>query len=375
MKGTQKTYAGDHLPSSEQRLLLAAALGTGEVAAAAWKSWANKVDFDRLNPTSVRMLPLLHWNLRLLGIEEGGRLLSRIGGVVKQGWARSAAARRALASIVPVVHEAAGYARLAGDPVLSDRYYTDPCARSIERAEVYVSPDKAAAALKGLRTSRWAPAMEIGAEYIKVAPGVVLRNPDAVVPVHLTWRLLQERPGSDADLLTREDGDYLRAADELIVLCVRGARWNWQGTCQWVADAVMLLRHEGARLDWNHLVSVSGRHSLCTPLAAALGYLDQEWKAPIPAHVHQRLRAEEDGPEAGRVFAARSSNYFKKPHAYFARLWYDYRDVVAAAQGNGAPLGFSAYLCHLWGLSSRCQLPGHLFWRGWRALRLVRRRM
>ena len=50
-------------PTHEQELLLKAVLLQGEGSIAAWKSWADAIDFDQLDAGSQRLLPLLYRNL------------------------------------------------------------------------------------------------------------------------------------------------------------------------------------------------------------------------------------------------------------------------------------------------------------------------
>ena len=54
---------GDCWPTSQQRLLLRAALLEGSHAIETWNDWKRGIILDRLDRGSIRLLPLLYHNL------------------------------------------------------------------------------------------------------------------------------------------------------------------------------------------------------------------------------------------------------------------------------------------------------------------------
>src|SRR5262245_35752063 len=74
-------------PIREQELLLRAALLAADAAEPALREWETAVAFDRLDPASVRLLPLLYDNLIRCGLSSP--VLPRIKGVHRHAWCRN----------------------------------------------------------------------------------------------------------------------------------------------------------------------------------------------------------------------------------------------------------------------------------------------
>ena len=54
---------------------------------------------------------------------------------------------------------------------------------------------------------------------------------------------------------------------------------------RWIPDALMILRQDAARIDWDRLVEASRRARMLNRLGLALGFLHETFDGPVPASV------------------------------------------------------------------------------------------
>jgi hypothetical protein len=81
----------------------------------------------------------------------------------------------------------------------------------------------------------------------------------------------------------------LAPTDELVSVCVVGARMSAAPSVLWVADAMAVLTAEGTVIDWHRLVRQARRLRATLRLRDALLYIRRELDAPVPDDVIQEL--------------------------------------------------------------------------------------
>jgi Uncharacterised nucleotidyltransferase len=114
--------------------------------------------------------------------------------------------------------------------------------------------------------------------------------------VRIHWKLFHEfvAPASEADALWQatvgaEIGKVptrvLGPADELLNVCLSGARASSGPSVRWVADAVAVLRTPGGEVDWQRLVHHAAQLRATLRLRDVLVYLVRTVAAPVPIDV------------------------------------------------------------------------------------------
>jgi hypothetical protein len=130
--------------------------------------------------------------------------------------------------------------------------------------------------------------------------------------------------------------------DQLLHVCVHGARWNVVPSLRWAADALMVLRTSGVGIDWDRLVDQSRRRGLVLPMRDTLTFLVDVLHAPVPLDVLTMLCR-------SRVSWIEHTEY--RAGARAPRLWralpLRFCHHVRLSRGQGvarALLGFPRYL-------------------------------
>ncbi len=356
-------------PTREQEWLLQAALLDHDRARSAWRAWQEAARIDSTDPASFRVLPLLYARLRTL--EPDDRHLAQLKGVYRQNVYRN---RLLIDRAVPVLAalEQRGIATLVlQGAALSERHYRDSGLRSLLQFDLLVRAHQlpvARAALAELQG--W-----VARTAMSPTEGAAFRDPDGFA-LHLHTHVLPDVPAAAADAACWQRAvaiDYhgvgsrvLDDTDELLRICIGGARWERLTPLLWIPDALAVLR--GGTIDWIALLETARRWHLVVHLREALTYLSTRFQAQVPqqalADLHalavprRELREHRAQTRARGLMGALPEN------------WYRYR-LRLAATGNplGLWAGFWDYQTRLLGLSSPWQLPGALLTRAARRLR------
>ncbi|HXX81293.1 MAG TPA: nucleotidyltransferase family protein, partial [Thermodesulfovibrionales bacterium] len=116
----------------------------------------------------------------------------------------------------------------------------------------------------------------------------------------LHWHLLSQcrEAGSDKDFWegaveTEFHGvptHVLNATDQLLHICIHGARWNAVPPFRWVADAAIILTTAQSEIDWDRLIAQAQKRRLVLPLRETLHYLRTVVDAPIPVKIVEGLQ-------------------------------------------------------------------------------------
>jgi len=286
------------LPSPEQELLLKAALLKGPEAIEAWEEWKSGVDLEELDPASHRMLPLLYRNLQVHGIKDPS--VGKYKGVYRQTWYKNQMLFHRIASLLSSFHNAGIRTMVLKGAALTMFYYRDYGLRPMNDFDVLVHREDVSSALALLQRSGWTPkGFTPTEEYVsaRYAHGFKNEN-DQEFDLH--WHLLSQcrEAGSDKDFWegaveTEFHGvptHVLNATDQLLHICIHGARWNAVPPFRWVADAAIILTTAQSEIDWDRLIAQAQKRRLVLPLRETLHYLRTVVDAPIPVKIVEGLQ-------------------------------------------------------------------------------------
>jgi hypothetical protein len=286
-------------PTREQELLLRAAVLEGVPALEAWREWRARIDFDSLDRASARVVPQLYRNLVQHEVEDP--LLGKLRGIYRHTWLRSQLGLRAVAGVLVAFREAGVDTLVVKGAALAALHYRDPGARPMSDIDVLVPWREATAAMRVLERCGWAPAIDgPPTRHIPYRHAIGFREPRGG-ELDLHWNALIECCGPGVDdafweaavplELAGVSTKALCPADQLLQVCVHGARWSRVPLIRWVADAVILLRSAGDTMDWNRLVEEAARRQLVVMTERALTYLAARFQVAVPVTVLTRLRA------------------------------------------------------------------------------------
>lgn len=91
-------------PTPEQKLLLRACLLEGKETTEAWSEWRSRVDIQVLDRGSLRLLPLLYWNLKRHGVNDP--LIDRFKGIYRFSWYKNQMLFQAMEALLASFHPA-----------------------------------------------------------------------------------------------------------------------------------------------------------------------------------------------------------------------------------------------------------------------------
>ncbi len=370
---------GDIWPTATQQLLLQAALLPAPAAQPAWQAWRAAVDPQRLDVGSHRLLPLLYHNLRAHGLADPS--LPYYKAIYRQTWYKNNTLFYQMATVLTAL-QAAGLDTLVlkGTP-LAIQYYRDIGLRPMGDFDLLVRTADMARAVTVLADSGWhsydQPTIPPG--YLDIQQAGTFRHADGR-HFDLHWHALWDCTTPDADLdfwaqavplqIHQVPVLALGPTDQLLHVCVHGARYDPIPPLRWLADAMQIFKVAGAQLDWVNLLAHAETRRLVLPLRDTLGLLHALLQAPVPAEVLAALRAMPVTDQERRYYQTR----LRRPGllGYFPLEWERYRALAHLARERATPGGFARYLRLSWRLGHPAEIPGRALRKAW--LRLTARR-
>ena len=289
-------------PDEAQTLLLRAGLGDGAGAARAFERWCEGVDFSGpIEAGSARLLPLVHFNLERLGCDHAR--MGLIWGLRRRAWVEGQIRIRDAAAALALL--AGGGMRamvLKGLPLALD-YYERPGLRPMADIDLAVDADRARAAMRLLEAGGWRPMDPdtiARAGYLVAARNAAAFRGQSGVELDLHWHLLHESAtdesgrrfweGSVPIQVAGAPALRLGATHMLMHVMIHGMRQDYIPPLRWIADSIMILRKDGARIDWDELLGFARQARLLSRVALALDYLERSFDAGIPQAVLAEAR-------------------------------------------------------------------------------------
>jgi hypothetical protein len=288
--------AGSFWPSRQQKLLLRAALNTDESAAHAWRELRPQFDFDRLEPGSFPLLPLVHRRLERLGINDP--YVPRLAGISRRTWYLNQLRLDAIPPALGVLEEVAAEPIVVCGWELPAHYYGgDFSLRPVDALNVLVRSDRVDASLRALAEAGWIAGRR--------AVGGQIRLVDAagricIVDTRVAREFSVPERGIEAANVWAETIDIslggiraraLSPSDELLRVCLHGARASAFPNLVWLADAVAVLRADETAVDWQRILRQTLRLRAMLRLRDALVYLRRELNTAVPDSLIHELEA------------------------------------------------------------------------------------
>lgn len=347
-------------PTSEDELLLRAALLGGEEGRVAWRQWRREHRGEELAPAARRLLPLLAHNLAAGDPEDpllaSGRQAQRLV------WGRNQALLQAVVPVVEALH-ARGIPVLVLKGAALAPAYGSLALRPMSDVDLLVPPPVAACARALCATAGFVPSYDLPPSYLPFVHAQGYRDA-AGHELDLHWHALWEccRDEADEDLwrravparIGRLDVLALAPSDQVLHVVGHGLRWSDPPSVHWLADLVLVLRAAGAGLDWGALVEAAGRRELVLQLRCALAYAGDRLQAAVLPHVLDEL-----GRLPLRRGARLEMRLRARPPGLLPGLllhWFDHRRLGARSWWRDLA-SFPLHLRQAWGLAHAGQLP------------------
>jgi hypothetical protein len=364
---------GECWPTAAQELLLKAALGAGEDALAAWRSWCAGVDIERLDTASHRLLPLLYRNLERLGARHPD--VARYRGVYRQVWYRNQTMLAELADLLRLLHAGGVRTLVLKGAALIPLYYGDVGVRAMNDIDVLVPVARARAALDLMAGSEWTTSFPLTSSRVLLTHSVLFER--GLDDFDLHWHVMEECCLPDADeafwsgavqvRYQNVDTLALNPGDQLLHVLVHGLRWAETPPVRWVADAMVVLARAADRVDWKRLAELAVRCGVVLPVYHGLRYLESSFAAPIPQGVLARLA----GTPVPRwqVAEYRVKTLRRTSWRRLRFHWFNYKRLRHVVDTELPLGGFLGYLQGRWGVGSVWRLPGFVIAESWRRRR------
>lgn len=285
-------------PDRAEQLLLTAALGDGETALRAFADWRASIDWDaELDGGSFRLLPLLHANLRRLGCTDP--LMRRLAGIYRHSWCETQVHLHTGARIIAMVQAAQVPVMVSKGLLLAHAYYASPALRPMSDIDLFVPADRALETLALLSPHGWVPAPGVAklwagrqGDMLAMVNGIgMYHDRDGEIDVH--WRLLPESTGDAQDAQFWRDATPVQIGTVevwrpspthlLLHVMAHGLRPNPMSPLRWIADAAMILRVDGQRIDWDELMTTARVLHVGNRVGRGLAYLRDTMGFDIPA--------------------------------------------------------------------------------------------
>jgi hypothetical protein len=361
---TGKTFVGSFWPSERQKLLLRAALLDDERGADAWRSLRPGFDLDDPEVVEQRLLPLVYRQLDRLGIDDPA--LPKLRGIYRRTWYVNQLVLDRLKSALKAVQDGDAEPLVVSSWELPARYYRDLGLRPVERLHLLVRPGQVRRAARTLSEAGWSGPLEPSEAFLRGRHNAVYRAANGDVCV-LYWRLFHEFSVPERvepeDLFAPAVGFELGGVsvrglsptDELLNVCVGGARLSHWPSLTWIPDSFAVLRAPDSEIDWERLVRQAMRLRATLRVHDALSFLRQELDAPVPEGAIEELRTAPTRRRevlAHRAAGRRLGMLGPMPDTFtrFLRLTADERVTRALA-------GLPTFLRDEWGLDRRSQVP------------------
>jgi hypothetical protein len=354
-----------YLPTREQELLLRAALLSGDEAERAWREWEKAGDLDRLDPGSHRLLPLIYQNLSKQGVAYPH--LDRLKGVLRLTYYRNQTLTHQVSGVLQRF-QAAGVRvlLLKGAGLLAQGAYAFG-ERPMSDFDVLVPFEQVHPILAILDEEGWRLETRAIEKEIAYGHATGLRN-SAGLGFDLHWHAFAHRSAAEIDELfwsrarsVQFKGQavaVLEPTDQVVHVCVHGARYNTSPSIRWVADCVSIARVAGTALDWEHLSTFAERFALSLPLADCLSYLASHFAFPVPLETLETLKGMPVEPRTRREYHALARHNIAFDN--LASYWYGFLRSRAEPMGWKEIVDFPDYLRVAWGKETVWRVAGQL---------------
>ena len=283
-------------PTPLQKLVLRAALLEGREALDAWQEWKNTADLDAIDIGSHRMLPQLYHNLSTHGVRD--RLLQKFTSVYRYYWYKNEMLLRTGAAVLKVLHQAGLETMALKGAALIPLYYRHAALRPMNDFDIAVPVSRVTRAMRLLDRLGWRSSCTFAPALIPILHATAFSDAQGQ-QLDLHWHVLRGCWNATHDSgfwhrsvaisIGHQPTRALDPTDQLLHICWHGAEWNPVPAIRWVADAMMILKTDHARVDWERFVQQAALHHLHLPIYHSLTYLRKNFQACIPERVLENI--------------------------------------------------------------------------------------
>ena len=306
------------------------------------------------------LLPLLYHALRRRGVDDP--LLTEFEAVYLRTRLRNRLLLDRAGLLLDRLAEAGIPSMLLKGAALVHPYYDgDPGLRPMADVDIAVPTGRAVEAVDVVRRAGWVPRGPVTPSFLRSNHAAVFDDPHGD-QCDLHWHVFSEcrRPGADdalwqasheRDLVGRRIR-VLSPSDQLLHVCVHGARWACEPRLRWIADAWLILAR--STIDWPRVVDQARRRRFVIRMRDSLGFLRERMAADVPdvvlaalsAHPTDRLERFES-----RVLRRRRGLWGTLPV-----FWCHHRRMHDGGAISAA-LTLPVYLQHVWGCPTLGAVP------------------
>lgn len=291
-----------------EEALLKAALLDGPAARAAFVQWQALADLERGQETGqLRMLPLLYANMERLGVADP--VMGRLRAVHRHAWAEARRRQNCAATVVRLLAGQDIPVMFTKGVALANGYYPDAALRPMQDVDILVPRERAEAAVATILAAGWR-FMEPYPDYIaggaRRAAFMTLNNGLGLRDAHgneadVHWDgvhecalpFVSEWFWSEAEGFAVAGEQALRLGPGPLLFHVigHGLRPNPMSPLRWVADAAMILRQRGERIDWDRFWQTADRARMAARLSEGLARVERITGGPLPDGARRAARA------------------------------------------------------------------------------------
>lgn len=266
--------------------VLYAALGEGEKAKQAWRTWRATLDFDQCDPRYMPLIPLLQQNLARLGVQDP--LFGKFKGIQRRVWYKNQLLLHEVSDLIQRWQSVGIESICLTDIVMAGHYYADLGLRPIRTFQFLMRPTQLTAASHCLQQSGWNPVNKLQKGRLRR----FINGAGMKLDLHL-YLFSRRLYTGDAEFFWTDSMPIqiqatttyaLNPTDQFLVLCTQPPP-KPLGRLFWMADALTILKHPQIELDWRRLATSDFRTYLRLRLYTALHDLAKHYAAPIPADI------------------------------------------------------------------------------------------
>ena len=315
----------------------------------AWQRTTRMADLDKLDPGSIRLLPLLYRRLERDGAQD--EIMRKLKGVYRHAWYGNQLRLRDAAVVLGELRRRGTEPMLLKGAALTLLYYKDYGLRPMEDVDILVRTSEWRSSIDALRDLGWRARVPVTPRRVAASHAMEFAGAGAQ-RIDLHWHLLPDTcwRNGDEEFWERASAVTLHGVsvavldptDQLFHTLAHGVKWEHMPPLRWIVDAAMILNDESATIDWDRLFRLASRLPMVLPLRDGLTHLATEFGLAVPLAVLSALGS-------ARVSAAERWEYRMRTRAanrVLGRLpehWLRYRRL-RRAPGELGGIPFIGYL-------------------------------
>jgi len=322
---------------------------------------------ERIDSGSRRLLPLLYKNLHSQGIHDPS--IDGFKAEYFRTWSHNQLSFGRIAPLIDAFNQAGIQTLILKGSALVLLFYEDMGVRPMMDIDLLVHPYQVRSSIQLLTGLNWKSRHLSPEALIPFEQAVEFRNARNQ-NLDLHWRVFWEgRQGVEDDdfwarsVSTEINGvatRSLNSADQLLQVCVHGAKWNDTSPLRWIADAMMIIRSRRHEIDWSRLVQQARKRRLALPMIDTLSYLENLLGASIPSEVLTDLKKMPVSKLERAFYQIRlgpndTLKTLPVVWHWINSLWFD-----CVGQLPRRLFQFSRYLQSLWNIKQLWQVPFYL---------------